>query len=77
MSEETVYLNWLSIRINSQIIDASTEEPAGSQIQWHPTGSKIYIVKKDMEEIEIRADLEVTEVKVTCLKYSFHTNDSL
>jgi hypothetical protein len=76
MSEETLYLNWLSARINSKIIEASTEEPAGSLIQWHPTGSTIYIVKKDMQEVEIRVDQEVHKVEVKCMKYSFHTIDS-
>jgi hypothetical protein len=65
MSEETHYLNWLTLTIGTNKIRASKEEPAGSRIQWHPSGHSIYIVSKDMTEIEIRIEREVREVQVS------------
>jgi len=76
MHKDTLYINWLSIKVGPEIRNASTEEPAGSQVQWHPTGSTIFIVSKDMAEIEIRVDREVTNVEVKCLKLSFQAIDS-
>lgn len=77
MSEETHYLNWLTLTIGTTKTRASKEEPAGSRIQWHPSGHSIYIVSKDMTEIEIRIEREVREVQVSVWSHAFYVIDFL
>jgi hypothetical protein len=72
MSDETHHMNWTSIQIGRHhAIHASTEEPAGSRVQWHPSAHAIFIVKKDMKEVEIRVEREVYEINVSDGNFSF------
>lgn len=66
----TLELPWAEINVGGTLFQADPEAPPGSFVlQWHTAGCTLYAVCGESEEIDIRLDGEVFQIRVWIVSY--------
>lgn len=61
----TLELPWAELNLGGTLFEEDSSAPLGSYVlQWHTAGCTLYVVCGERDEIDLRLDSEVFEIKV-------------